>query len=545
MLQHTPRNRGKRGFVNQHEIQAHSTGSASPKTKIQQFRQQALKKFKAAWAQEMRKAFLPAFLQARTADRAIEVLKGMLFTTISGTIADSVRARSLEQKDPSADMRVLGRMQSPHVVYEGVFRAACPLLSSEGPIVLAVDDTVLPKRGKKMDFVRACHNPLAPVWQPFALMPGHSVFHAALIVTDKETMKPLAITVAFELVEPRPKSLRKKRGRKEKTSRSNRKRKKQKKKTGRRSTRPKRGRPTREEATRKKQEEHAIRRRYPTAPDVAVATITRVRKWMDDAGMKDRLLLVAGDGSYTNATVFFSLPERCQYVGRVRPDASLETIGRKRGTGYQYGPKAQKPFEMATDRYYPAQQGRFLYGADHRLLKFKEVGPVTRKNSTKKLQLRLLLLRPTSYMENGERRYSHEAFLLTVDNDLPAEVLIQAYLARWSIEVNHRNAKTNAKIGKSQVRKAKSITKVHPALAAAFALLWVSVLKVNRGSARTELFFPQAIWQRRHFEWRTEDRRKKGKTEPVQRASAVDVLTFFREAFFDRWREGLPRASTD
>lgn len=543
MLQHTPRNRGKRGFVNQLEIQAHGTGSASSKAKIHRLRQQALKRFKVAWTQEMRDAFLPAFPQARTANRAIEVLKGMLFTTIGGTIADSVRARSREQEDPSADMRVLSRMQSPQVVYEGVFRATCPLLPIEGPVVLAVDDTVLPKRGKKMDFVRACHNPLAPPWQPFALMPGHSVFHAALIVTDKETMKPLAITVAFELVEPRPKALRKKKGGRGKTSGSN--RKKKTKKTGSRSSKRKRGRPTKEEAARNKQEEQAIRRRYPTAPDVAVATITRVRKWMDEAGMKDRLLLVAGDGSYTNATVFFRLPERCQYVGRVRPDASLETIGRRRGTGFQYGPKAQKPFEMATDKYYPARQGRFLYGADHRLLKFKEVGPVTRKNSTKKLQLRLLLLRPSSYLENGERRYSHEAFLLTVDNDLPAEVLIQAYLARWSIEVNHRNAKTNAKVGKSQVRKAKSITKVHPALAAAFALLWVSVLKVNGGSARTALFAPQAIWQRKHFEWRSGDRRKKGKAEPVQRASAVDVLTFFREAFFDRWRDGLPRASAD
>lgn len=511
---------------------------------IERHRQNAIKKLKEIWKEETNRAFLPAFPQFRSAERSIKVVEGMLFSTVTGTIADSIRARGMDQEDASADMRALSRMESSDTLFEGVFNSLLPFLPKDGPLVLAIDDTVLPKRGKKMDYTRWCHNPLAPPWQHMALMNGHPVFHAAVIVPDEKTKKPLAITVAFKPVKPLPKELRKKRYPRKSKGKQGKKSKKRAKSPKGKSPK-KRGRPTKAEAARRKEEEQELRRNYPTAPDVAVETIKLIRCWMDKAGMQDRLLLVVGDGSYTNATVFFQLPERCVYVGRVRPDASLEPIGKRRGPGeFQYGHPAKKPHEMATDKYYPTQRASFIYGADDRILKYKEVGPLTRKNSTKKQQLRLLLLRPTGYRENGVLQYSHEAFLLTSDHQLDAEVLIQGYLWRWAIEVNHRNSKTYAKIGQAQARVAKSVINVHPALAAAFSLLWICILKLNGGTVRTEIFLPQSSWQRSNFEWRKKKRLREGKRMPVQRASAVDVMSLFREAMFDRWKEGLPRAKS-
>lgn len=501
---------------------------------------QAAKELGKIWQRESLEAFRPAFAQSRTAHRAVAVMAGMLFSTTSGTITDSIRARGKEQEDASADTRALclGRMAPSSVLFRGVFRSLIPILPKQGPLCLAIDDTVLPKRGKKVAFTRWCHNPLVPPWQYDALMMGHPVFHAALLVPDDVTMRSIAITLAFDPVEGvpahlKPKRYPRKRGRRASRAKASHESSKQPQR--------KRGRPTREEAEQRKREQAQLRKRYPTAPDVAVSAIKRIRGWMDEAGMQDRLLVIVGDNSYTNATVFFALPPRCLYVGRVRPDATLQALGKKTPSGHSYGSELPTPKAMGEDRSIKSHVGQCVYGGDLRAVRFKEVGPVTRKTSTRKTQLRLLILRPTAYKDGGREQYSHKAYLLTSDFSLPAIDLLGIYLQRWAIEVSHRAAKTNAKIGQAQARSPKSVCGVHPAMAAAFALLWVCVLKLNGGTARTEVFMPQSSWQKANHAWRKEKRRLEGKSEPIFRASPVDVLSLFREALFDRWEQGLPR----
>lgn len=122
-------------------------------------------------------------------------------------------------------------------------------------------------------------------------------------------------------------------------------------------------------------------------------------------------------------------------------------------------------------RYRPGDEPRIgscIYGGDKRPVKYKVIGPVTRSSSTKKTLLRLLILRPSIYKDGNRNLYSHKAYLLTSDFSLPAIDLLNFYCQRWAIEVNHRAAKTNAKIGQAQPRSIKSVCGVHPALAAAF-----------------------------------------------------------------------------
>jgi len=81
-------------------------------------------------------------------------------------------------------------------------------------------------------------------------------------------------------------------------------------------------------------------------------------------------------------------------------------------------------------------------------------------------------------------------------------------------------------------------------MAAAFALLWVCVLKLNGGTSRTEVFLPLSSWQQANQESRRRKRIREKKPEPVVRASPVDVLALFREAMYGHWNKGLPRMKT-
>lgn len=502
------------------------------------------------WREESNEVFIPAFNQGRVAERAISVVEGILFSTGSGTIADAIRAQGKDHVDASADMRSIGRMISPNIAFRGIFYRIIPFLPNEGPVILAIDDTNLPKRGKKTAYTRWCHNPLVPPWQHDALMLAHPVFHAAVVVPDAVTKKPLAITVAFEPVEPLPKELRKKRSPKKRAGPAKPRRKEKgdlPSKGNIKAVTPqkKRGRPTKEEAARKKLEEQSLRARYPTAPDVAVKAIHRVRQWMDEMGLQDRVLIVVGDGSYTNATVFFSLPDRCVYVGRVRPDATVEPLGKpKPGGGFAYGQNPTKPEALAVDPSIQKIPTKFIYGGDLREGHYKVIGPVTRHHSTKKLLYRLLLLRPKVYYEGNKPQFTHEASLLTSDHTQPPELLIQAYLWRWAIECNHRDSKTNARIGKAHCRVAQTVTRVHSAIAAGFALLWLCVLKLNGGTARTEIFLPQSHWQKANLKSRNNKRKKEGKAEITPRASSVDVLNLFRDALHGLIKHGVARIAS-
>lgn len=519
----------------------------------------------AQWRAEVIEAFGPACRQLKTVRRILDVVTGILFTEGRGTLTNSIRARGLDQEDWTNDYRVFNEdFFDPHALFQGVCRATLPLLKDPKYVLLALDDTGLPKVGPTMAFTRWCHNPLCPPWEHPALMWAHPCFHAALLVPGESTCKTTAITVAFEPVEglgkktmdkllaaalaklqalaPQPPPKKKRAKRKSKAGRGKQggARKRPNKKVSK--SGKKLGRPTKEVAALKKEAEKILRQRYPAAPDVAVETIRRVRRWLDEAGQQDRILIVVGDGSYTNATVFENLDDRCVYVGRTRPDASLAWVGRTTPGGFAYGEKGVKPIKLAQDERYPHKRGRFVYGGDVRELRFKSFGPLCRPTSTNKKQLRLLTLLPTPYKQNGKRRYTHRAFLLTSDLEVPNEVLIQAYLYRWQIEVLHRDLKSEVRVGKAQVRTTISVKRAHSAVVAAYALLWVTALKLF-GNTRVPCYFPQAKWQRNLLAFRSADRVKRGKQPIVPRPSAQDVLTLFRNAHFQGWSAGKARCA--
>ncbi|MCH8541897.1 MAG: hypothetical protein LAT58_14175, partial [Opitutales bacterium] len=60
---------------------------------------------------------------------------------------------------------------------------------------------------------------------------------------------------------------------------------------------------------------------------------------------------------------------------------------------------------------------------------------------------------PRKPRKGSGRRYTQPAYLICTDPELPIEELLQQYIWRWDIEVNHRDEKTILGVGQAQVRK--------------------------------------------------------------------------------------------
>jgi hypothetical protein len=374
--------------------------------------QQVNQKLAIVWKDLALEHFRSVFAQERTCRRFVDVTSGMLFAVARRkTVTASIVARGNEDKPTwDADYWLFREaVWNPEDMFRAVFDAAVPLIPEEGPIVIAIDDTALPKVGCKPSKTSSregapglagwCHNPLAPPWQHPALHWAHKMFHAVLVIPTRLNGRATGITLAFEPI-----------------------------------------------------------------PD---------------------------------------------------PVGDLRLVAR--------------------NAEFPSKSPEFWVGGEERKLKVKELGPLYRRTSTRKKLMRVFILVPQAYGPADKRERSQEAFLLTSDLTTPKEVLIQAYLDRWTIENVHRDMKFHVGVGQAQVSTTHSVRRTHAAIAAAWALLQIAALMVC-GEERTEEHFGKlTAWQRRHRDWRTRKRLAEGKTAPVFRPTAPDILSLFRKGHGVLW----------
>ena len=206
----------------------------------------------------------------------------------------------------------------------------------------------------------------------------------------------------------------------------------------------------------------------------AVEVLHEVRRELDERqGAAGRRFLVSVDGGYTNKTVLKNLPERTTLIGRIRKDAELfhpprpedqSSVGPKR----QYGRAAPTPEELRQDDSVPWQEVTAFAAGKRHTFRVKTLTPVLWKKAGAVLPLRLVVIAPIGYRlrKNSKILYRQPAFLICTDPDLPLDQLLQHYIWRWEIEVNHRDEKQIIGVGEAQVRAAQSVDR-QPAFAVA------------------------------------------------------------------------------
>jgi hypothetical protein len=253
------------------------------------------------------------------------------------------------------------------------------------------------------------------------------------------------------------------------------------------------------------QEQHEAYRLERAARNINLVGRQRLadlRRQMDENGSAARRLIATVDGRFTNSTVLRHLPERTVLVGRVRKDSAFYDPPEsqpERGRKRKYGRRCPTPEALLKDPAVPWQTVKAHAAGQTYEFKVKTLGPVYTAMDKGQKALRLVVVEPVPYRASKKSKLERRepAYLICTDPDLPLQELLQVYLWRWDIEVNFRDEKTILGVGQAQVRS-ESSNQNAPALAvASYAMLLLASVKTYGAEGKPDTFQSPLWYQRK------------------------------------------------
>jgi len=384
----------------------------------------------------------------------------------------------------------------PAGLFAPVLSGLVGMLPSGLPLVTAMDDTHLRKTGTHIPGVGYRRDPLSPPFHTNFIRAQRFLQLSGLLPANDGVLGPArAIPLQFRHVPPVPK--------------------------------PNKSAP--------QQEWKAYRQRcrQENLSTAGVAAICQLRRDLDARpGGGQRPLVVGADGSYTNKTVLRGRPERTTLIGRIRKDAKLfypptPADQAPRGTRRRYGQPAPTPEQLLKDESVPWQEVAAHAAGKVHTFRIKTLAPLLWKKAGPDRPLRLVVIAPVGYRlhAGGKLLYRQPAYLICTDPDLPLQPLVQYYLWRWDIEVNHRDEKQLIGVGQAQVRSPQSVQRAPAFAVASYAMLLL---------AGAQAFGPDAtVGALPAPKWRA------GQVKP--RLSALDLIQHLRE---ELWGDALKDIET-
>jgi hypothetical protein len=422
----------------------------------------------------------PVFQQERSFQRAVRQAVGALLVVGSATLTRILAGLGRDQRDWSAEYKLHARA---HWDEQALFDALLPSALAHCPgrfVPVALDDTRLRKTGKRIPTAFWQRDPLSP---PFRvnLQWGLRFLQASLLLPlhRKHNVNARAVPVRFVMAP----SL---------------------KKPG-------------AKATAQEQAHFREQHKQYNLSQQAVSLLTGLRKSLDQAGAAHKRLLAAGDGSFCNRALFRTPLERIDLLCRTRADLRLCRPAPS-GLRRTYDQQKFTPEQVRQDEAVLWQSRKLWHGGKHRKLRYKEVQDVLWQSGAGPRRLRLLVVAPIPYRRTRHSRlcYRRSAYLLTTDRSTPAVQLLQVYLDRWEIEVNHREEKTTLGVGQAQRWSKKSVTRQPALVVAAYSALLLASLEAY-GATRNEAYRLLPKWRRKR-----------------QRPSCLDLVTLLRQQWHER-----------
>jgi len=239
--------------------------------------------------------------------------------------------------------------------------------------------------------------------------------------------------------------------------------------------------------------------------------------------IKDKQIVCAVDGSFTNRTVFSDIPDNTVIIGRLRKDACLfkapeESKITCRGRRRFYGEALSTPEQIRQDDTIQWQTVEaFAAGRRHKF-EVKVIDKVRWKGSREQ-DVRLIIIRPLAYRPRigAKLLYRDPAYLICSDTKLPLSQLLQAYLWRWEIELNFRDEKTILGVGEAGVRTPCAVQNVPALMVASYAYL----LLASHKTVKQKECLPSPKWYT---------------PKSTDRCSTQQILSLFRSQL---WKIGM------
>ena len=420
----------------------------------------------------------PAFHQQRSFNRALRQALGALTTLGRRTLSRLIAAQGRQYQDWSADYRLHARAPwQADQLFQPILEKALPLCRGRY-LALAVDDTRIQKTGRKILSAFYQRDPLSPKFR-FNLMWGLRFLQVGLLVPLYRTSKQSPRSLPVRFVEC-----------------------------------PAIKKPFKKASS---ADWDAWRECCKTSNLSArtVSTLRDMRQACDAAGGQRKTILAVADNSFCNRTLFRTKWDRVELIARCRRDLKLcwpANHGRRIYDAVKFTPE-----QVRNDDTIPWCKVRVFYGGQWRKIRYKEVNGIYWQSAAGQRLLRLFIVAPLPYQAPGRPRkyYRDPAFLLTTDFKGSAREMLQPYLDRWQIEVNHREEKDTLGVGQAQLRSTQSVPRQPAFVVAAYSsLLLAGILAFgpDRGDA-----YPRLPKWRRH----------------AKRPSCLDLLAVLRKEMVD------------
>lgn len=361
--------------------------------------------------------------------------------TIAGTLTTAGR----QQVDWSSVYRLFERGRfDPEHLFAVPLKAVLAARPKASPLFAVLDDTRLPKRGKKIADSAWRHDSQGPPFAHQILWAQRLVELSALLpATPGQPSPARAIPVDLQLqsVPVRPGKM----------------------------------------ATDEERRAHKSLLKSHALPAMAAGRVAALRQSLDEAGEGRRALHVAVDGGYTNKTLFRAIPTGVTLIGRIRKDAKLfapppataaEGEEGKRGRRRLYGKVLATPKHLLDDKTAPWKTATVFAAGRARTFEYKTQERCRWASGAGGRDLRVVVVRPlTGHDGCGRLFFTHPGYLVSSDPELAVEEILQAYVWRWEIEVGFREQKTQLGLGEAQVWTRPAVSRVLAFQAFVYGLL--------------------------------------------------------------------------
>jgi hypothetical protein len=396
-------------------------------------------------------------LSASSAERVRAHLYSQLLCLGRHTITGLLTTQGRIHQDWSADYRLYSQARlEPEPLFDCALHAVEQKLGPGKPLVVALDDSLLRKRGPHVHGVRWSRDPLGPPFAVNLVRAQRVVQLSAALPTSPAQARMVPVDFVHAPLPAKPKA----------------------------------------SASAQEQAAYVQAKASGNINAVAAARLTRL------AAKTDRPVLAVCDGRFANRRFLRAAPKTAEVITRIRKDCVLHfapeaqpATGRRRF----YGARAPTPEQLRVDESAPWQRVRgWACGRLHEF-KIKRLGGI-RTPLQGERPCQLVVIAPLSYRLRANSRllYRQPAYLLCTDSTLSLRQLLQSYLWRWDIEVNFRDGKTLLGVGQAQVRHPQSCQRVPATAVAAYGLLLCAADQAypidsqSRGS-----LFPPPRWRRR------------------------------------------------